>query len=352
MYKTAVFLGLGLVGALAGAANAAEQCGTYTIAKGDTLRLVAERYYGDRALSPIIYEANLSVVGENPNIIEIGMELAIPCRENMQTPAAAETAFLAVVPPATPKADVEAPETRPAALFLAKAGQTPFIKRDGTGLIPNILNAALRAGGYGDAPALTRPDSIPDILRISATPDALLSFPWILPNCGDAESLSSQSAYLCENYTFSAPLYEITLGLFTRADGPLAGAQSIGQFAGTTLCVPQFHTTDMLVQNGILDTSAIIVVAPDIASCIDGLIAGDFTAFVADYQSYKTFAPQDGSMVDLPDFTKMSTLHAIAYAENDAAQAVLAQVNAGLSEILRSGEWFEIINQHLNELTH
>ncbi len=351
MYKTAVFLGLGLVGALTGAAHAAEQCDTYTIAKGDTLRLVAERYYGDRALSPIIYEANQSTVGENPNIIEIGMELAIPCRENMQMPEP-ETAFLAVVPPATPETDTEVAAPEPAALFLASSGQTPFVNQDGTGLIPNILNAALRAGGYGESPTLTRPDSIPEILRISATPDALLSFPWILPNCGDGESLSSQSAYLCDNYTFSAPLYEITLGLFTRADGPLAGAQSIGQFAGSTLCVPQFHTTDMLVQNGILDTSAIIVVAPDIASCIDGLVAGDFTAFVADYQSYKAFAPQDGSMVDLPDFSKMSTLHAIAYSENDAAQAVLAQVNAGLSEILRSGEWFEIINQHLNELTH
>lgn len=54
-------------------------CEPYTVASGDTLRLIAERVYGSRDLSPVIYNANRGVVGGNPNNIEIGMQLNIPC---------------------------------------------------------------------------------------------------------------------------------------------------------------------------------------------------------------------------------------------------------------------------------
>ncbi|MCF6304278.1 MAG: transporter substrate-binding domain-containing protein [Rhodobacteraceae bacterium] len=65
-------------------------CEPYTVASGDTLRLIAERVYGARDLSPVIYNANRGVVGGNPNNIRIGMRLNIPC-------GSSETASQAVI---------------------------------------------------------------------------------------------------------------------------------------------------------------------------------------------------------------------------------------------------------------
>ena len=344
MFKTVVYYSLSALVIFSGAANAASTCDTYNVIPGDTLRLISERYYGTRALSPIIYEANSAIIGENPNTIEIGMELSIPCRKNMRAPE--PSAFLAVIPPAQ-----QQPSENPS-LFLSRAGETPFINQDGTGLAPEILAASLHAGGYQNSVHITRPASITDVLQVSTGPSALLSFPWVLPNCAAPESLSPQSLYLCQNYTFSDPLFEITLGIFTLETSPLAHSDTASQFQNTTICVPQFHTADMLGENGISATNAIVVVVPELATCIAGLTAGNFDAFVADYQSFSTFSPKGSGMVDIPAFAQQSTLHAIAYSKNPAALAALKMVNTGLKQIMASGEWFGIVNQNLTKKSY
>lgn len=51
---------------------------TYTVQKGDSLSAIAKKYYGDPNKYNIIYEANKSLIGNNPSIISIGQELVIP----------------------------------------------------------------------------------------------------------------------------------------------------------------------------------------------------------------------------------------------------------------------------------
>ncbi len=339
MLKAVIFYSLSALVLTASAAKASDFCDTYSVAPGDTLRLISERYYGSRELSPILFEANAAIIGENPNSIEIGMELSIPCRNNMHIPQ--PTAFLALVD-ATPEASQNI-EPR----FLAKAGETPFINQDSAGILPDILGAALRAGGYEGTLEIARPSGISDVLQVSTEPNALLSFPWTMPNCGDAASLSPQSVYMCNNYTFSAPLYEITLGMFTPADSPLVAAENPSAFSGKSICVPQFHTADLLVQNGISEPSTTIVLSPDFRSCFAGLEAGIYDAVLADYQSFGTIVAPDSQLTDIPAFAKVATLHAVAYSQNPAALEALEMANTGLKEILFSGEWFGIVSQHL-----
>ncbi len=50
---------------------------TYVVQPGDTLRLIAEAFYGDRDASPRIVAANTDTLPD-PDLIEIGMELVIP----------------------------------------------------------------------------------------------------------------------------------------------------------------------------------------------------------------------------------------------------------------------------------
>lgn len=51
---------------------------TYTVVSGDTLWGIAQRHYGDGSLWPTIYEANIDVIGANPNLIFPGQVFVIP----------------------------------------------------------------------------------------------------------------------------------------------------------------------------------------------------------------------------------------------------------------------------------
>lgn len=51
---------------------------TYTVVSGDSLSLIAGRFYGDVLLWPVVYDSNRSVVGPDPNLIHPGQKLKIP----------------------------------------------------------------------------------------------------------------------------------------------------------------------------------------------------------------------------------------------------------------------------------
>lgn len=55
---------------------------THTVASGDTLWKIAQKYYGNGALYTRIYNANKDVIGSDPRIIRVGQVLTIPSIEN------------------------------------------------------------------------------------------------------------------------------------------------------------------------------------------------------------------------------------------------------------------------------
>ena len=50
----------------------------YVVQPGDYLALIAQEYYGDQFLWQRIYDANQAVIGPDPGVVEVGMELIIP----------------------------------------------------------------------------------------------------------------------------------------------------------------------------------------------------------------------------------------------------------------------------------
>jgi nucleoid-associated protein YgaU len=50
----------------------------YTVVKGDCLWAIANHFYGNGSLYSIIYDANVAVIGGNPNLIYPGQVLTIP----------------------------------------------------------------------------------------------------------------------------------------------------------------------------------------------------------------------------------------------------------------------------------
>jgi nucleoid-associated protein YgaU len=58
-------------------AAAAAQARTHTVKRGETLRVIAEHYYGSRNRADQIYQANRGTLSD-PNQIQVGQVLAIP----------------------------------------------------------------------------------------------------------------------------------------------------------------------------------------------------------------------------------------------------------------------------------
>ena len=59
--------------------NAAAAAGnTYTVVSGDSLSKIAKNHYGDAAKWHQIYDANKAVIGNNPDLIEVGQVLTLP----------------------------------------------------------------------------------------------------------------------------------------------------------------------------------------------------------------------------------------------------------------------------------
>jgi len=59
---------------------------SYTVQPGDTLYLIAQKFYGDGNLWNLIYDANRNALGPNPNHIQVGMVLVIPAKDNPNRP--------------------------------------------------------------------------------------------------------------------------------------------------------------------------------------------------------------------------------------------------------------------------
>ena len=51
---------------------------TYTVVSGDSLSKIAKNHYGDGTKWHQIYEANKDLIGNNPDLIEVGQVLTLP----------------------------------------------------------------------------------------------------------------------------------------------------------------------------------------------------------------------------------------------------------------------------------
>ena len=59
--------------------SGAEQ--NYTVEAGDTLAIIAQKFYNDPTAWRRIYEANRAAIGDNPDQLKVGTQLKIPPKE-------------------------------------------------------------------------------------------------------------------------------------------------------------------------------------------------------------------------------------------------------------------------------
>lgn len=318
----------------------------YTVVAGDFLSGIAQRAYGNLNNFTAIYDANREIIGPNPGIIRVGQRLLIPCLDGSgATAASAESAIAAS---STSDTDDTAP-----ILVLSATGWRPFLDEDDPqgGLLTEIIELALV---NADDPAEYDIDFINDF---GAHLDPLItkraydvSIGHLQPACDDAAQLGAESEFLCNNFEFSDPMYEEIFGYYSAASDPEFTDHQ--ELLGKTICRAADFTLVPLEAVGLTQPGIEIVRAPDAASCIDLLVAGDadvamVAVEVADARIKELSA--QGSVRLHDDLSYIDFFHAAVSKENPRSEAILGSINSGLANIKQSGLWFQTVRRHMIE---
>lgn len=345
-------------------ALAQEACGTHKVVVGDNLRFIARAAYGDADLYRVIYEANVAVIGAKADIIEVGMVLQIPC-DPRTADAAVETAATAV-PGAEPEepsatAVAAAPDPQPTApvvapiRFVTGNGYAPFADETlpGGGMFTQLVEMAI----FRADPAI--PYNMTFINDWQAHIDALLpsgaydlSFPWVRPNCEAPATLSPGDQARCTDFVFSGPFYEIVDGFFALRDSGLASATTYAEYEGKRICRPEGHTTGVLDSVG-LSAPAITLIRPvEVTDCFAALVAGEVDLVSIDAEVGDSAIAKLGLTAEIeqnPHLMTLLSLHVIAHKSNARAVDMIGNLDAGLIEMYKSGEWYDIVSTALTQ---
>ena len=371
---------------------AQEICGLHTIAKGDTLRKIANDTYGNPKDYRYIFEANSRSLGPTPHIIPLGVTLNLPCRGTFvaasapvepETPKAAPVEVALTEPPvveetviveAVPTSEIVT-EDKTTTVVTAEPAPTPPPITSATpiaaelvlvgftdnlpysdesllqgGLITTLIETALLRSDAAkvDKPIfVTRPESG---LATSVLPDNFdLSFPWLLPDCnlGDFDADIND---LCKNFTFSAPIYEAQMAMFTVSDSPFNEAKSEVDLVGARICRPAaLHTYDLL-EDGMIEPIISLETATDLATCFNDL-QNDIVDIVSvnglTADVYFAEAGRDDHIIELAELSAIHTVHAIAANNDPEGLIALDNLNAGIWDMLATGEWSAIARDYL-----
>lgn len=342
-------------------AEAQEACSTYTVRAGDNLRRIARTAYGDGDLYRRIYDANVAVIGEKADLIEIGSVLTIPCAEAAPEgvmPVSATTANptpASAIPASATPATQPAPATERPLAVVTGNGYAPFADKTlpGGGMMTQLVEMAI----FRADPSI--PYTISFVSDWQAHIDALLpsgaydlSFPWIRPDCEGAAMLSPGDQARCNDFAFSAPFYEIVDAFFAKRDSGLMQATSYAEFEGKRICRPEGYTAGVLDAAGLTANVVTLVRGENVKECFRALAAGEVDLVSVDAEVGDSTVAKLGLIATVgqnPHLSSILSLHVIAHKSNPRAVAMLGALDAGMIEMYESGEWYDIVSTVLNQ---
>lgn len=301
------------------------------------------------------------VIEEAPGHDAPSLDRALELAERMSADTGTDAAEAMPMPKPMPDTDlsmvedaVYAPPEDDGVLYLLTGGPfPPFVDttREAGGLIPHLVEAALsntpepvgfEIGFVNDQAAL--------LATIMPRGGFDLTFPWFYPDCSRT-GLDEAALNMCQTYLASDPVYEMVTEFYTRADSPRAGALVAADLNGATLCRPVGAPVSDLEAIGLLPDSIDLVRGASPSECLRRLDEGMVDVASMDGSVARTLIQSIGitqPLVVLDRFTRVETLHVLAPRSDPRAQDKLDAFNAGLFRISESGEWFEIVNKHIN----
>lgn len=357
------------------ASDAAAQvpCEPYIIQSGDTLRGITERAYGNGNFRPI-FEANRNVIGFDPNVIEVGDVIDLPCSN---TGTAASAVVIEATPPQpAPERVTEAPEPEPepettiAALVpeepepeidLSGPADVRFVTYDGNAPYSgaNLPNGGLATELLETAYGRIAPDAEVDTTLVTDNFAFLMAmgseaydvgFPSIRPNCNVIETLAVEMIELCAKYAFSEPFHEIRMTAWALNGNSFAGASEPAELSSARICRPEGLFTFDLEADRLPGRGGALVSRPDNGGCFNALLAGEVDLISMPFTDARDIITERGlsaQVAPVPALERGVTLHAVANQSNPDGVRAISRLNRGLEQMRGDGQWFSIVSRQL-----
>ncbi|MEO0344427.1 MAG: peptidoglycan-binding protein LysM [Pseudomonadota bacterium] len=336
-------------------ASAQTACSEYTIEGGDTLRSIALAAYGSGNFQPI-FNANRNTIGSNPNAIEVGDVLQLPCEDGslpntvveVAVPEVEQTAAAAIASGQTlPQGYV------PSIKFLTGGNYAPFTDESlpGRGLYTELVETAMARGAPDREFSITFVNDwgahLSALLPINAFD---LGFPWFRPDCTKLDLLTPSDARRCTDYNWSDPFYEVVVPYFTLPSSRFANISSAQGLIGARICRPEGYATFYMQEEGLFEPD-ITMVSPVLPNdCFTGLVEGTVDVVSLELDLVEGILAELGlqnEVVEIPGLSELLSLSVLTHKSNPYGRAYVTILNQGLRDMRQSGEWFGIVSTQL-----
>lgn len=329
-------------------------CTIYSVQGGDTLRDIAQAAYGSGNFQQI-FNANRTVIGSNPNNIEVGDELVLPC-EDGSLPS--ETA--AVAPAVQPTAAASANNTVqqgyvPTIKFLTGGNYAPFTDESlpGRGLFTELVDTAMTRAAPDRDYTITFVNDwgahLSALLPINAFD---LGFPWFKPDCSKVDLLTPSDQRRCTDFNWSDPVYEVVVPYFAKSGSRFVGATQHSDFLGARICRPEGYATFYMAEEGLVEP-AITMVTPVLPEECFTLLMDDQVDVISLELDVSEGVIADlglaGQVTEVGGLSELLSLSVLTHKSNPYGRAYITLLNQGLREMRESGEWFGIVSAALAE---
>jgi polar amino acid transport system substrate-binding protein len=179
-----------------------------------------------------------------------------------------------------------------------------------------------------------------------------LSFPWVRPECEKPQMLSPGDQTRCNDFVFSGPFYEIVDGFFAMRESGLANATTYAAYEGKRICRPEGHTSGVLDSVGLTVPTITLVRPVEVVDCFAALAAGEVDLVSIDAEVGDSAIAKLGLTAEIeqnPHLMSLLSLHVIAHKSNARAVDMLGNLDAGVIEMYKSGEWYDIVSSALTQ---
>lgn len=336
------------------AAAAQEACTTYTVKEGDSLGSIAQAAYGSYDYQ-MIFNANRNALAANPNSLPVGLQLVLPCEDGRLSP---DQELSAVIEAETAKAEANAPankEYAPPLKFVTSNDWMPFTDESltGGGIFVRMATTAMQRGGNNRDYKISYVDdwmSHIDILLPSSAFD--VSIAWESPDCTRLDALGEFSVRMCTEFDFSLPIYETAYAFNTLVDSKYAEAREFSDYAGAKICRPEAWPIGDLEVEGLVEPFVTYVHPKSPLDCAEMLLKGEVDLYSIESETAtKNFAELNATdqIVVNPALATFISYHFLTSKKNPRGREYLDMLNAGITEMRESGEWYDILATGLAE---
>lgn len=345
-------LGFGLLMPVVAAAQ--ESCTTYTVQVGDTLGSIAFTAYGSYNYQPI-FNANRTAISNNVNNLPAGLQLILPCEDGRLTP---DSELSTVIEQETEKFEENRSGDRPyepAIKFVTANDWKPFTDETmpGGGIYVQMAATAMQRGGNDRDYKVAYVDDwdahIESLLPTSAFD---ISVAWSKPDCSKIDLLGEFGVRMCTEFEFSLPIYEVAYSYHALVDSKYANARAFSDYEGARICRPEGWAMSNLEVEGLAPPVVTFVQPKSPMECAEMLLAGEVDIYSIEIETstanFESLGATDQVVLN-PAITSFNTHHFVTHKSNPRGQAYIAMLNAGITEMRESGEWYDILASGLAE---